>query len=78
MTYSVTLEHGTDGSYLAWVHELPGCFVRGETRGDVDERLPAAIQHSTTGCGCWEFARPTSAHGTEIVAFPSSSRCHAG
>jgi predicted RNase H-like HicB family nuclease len=27
MTYSVTLEHGSDGSYLAWVHELPGCFV---------------------------------------------------
>jgi predicted RNase H-like HicB family nuclease len=32
MTYSITLEHGSDGSYLAWVHELPGCFARGATR----------------------------------------------
>jgi len=44
MTYSVTLEHGSDGSYLAWVHELPGCFVRGETRGEVEERLPEVIR----------------------------------
>src|SRR5712691_6318237 len=44
MTYSVTLEHGTEGSYLAWVHEMPGCVVRGETHGDIEERLPAAIR----------------------------------
>jgi hypothetical protein len=35
MTYSITLEHGSDGSYLAWVHELPGCFARGTTRDAV-------------------------------------------
>src|SRR6266536_2186049 len=34
MTYSVTLEHGSDGSYLAWVEELPGCFVRGASRNE--------------------------------------------
>jgi predicted RNase H-like HicB family nuclease len=44
MMYSVTLEHGSDGTYLAWVHELPGCFVRGETRAEVEERLPEAIR----------------------------------
>jgi predicted RNase H-like HicB family nuclease len=42
--YAVTLEHGTDGSYLAWVHELPGCFVRGDKRAEVEKRLPATIR----------------------------------
>jgi predicted RNase H-like HicB family nuclease len=44
MTYSVTLEHGSDGSYLAWVHELPGCFARGSSREEVKERLPDEIR----------------------------------
>ncbi len=44
MNYSVTLEHGSDGSYLAWVHELPGCFVRGASRDDALSKLPDAIQ----------------------------------
>lgn len=43
MKYSVTLEHGSDGSWLAWVHELPGCFARGPTRADVERSLPARI-----------------------------------
>jgi predicted RNase H-like HicB family nuclease len=42
--YSVTLEHGTDGSYLAWVHELPGCFVRAASREEVETKLPEAIR----------------------------------
>jgi predicted RNase H-like HicB family nuclease len=41
--YDVTLERGTDGTYLAWVNDLPGCAVRGSSREDVLERLPAAI-----------------------------------
>ena len=44
MTYSVTLEHGSDGSYLAWVHELPGCFVRGVSREEVEAKLPEEIE----------------------------------
>jgi predicted RNase H-like HicB family nuclease len=44
LTYSVTLEHGSDGSYLAWVHELPGCFARGASREEVKEQLPTAIR----------------------------------
>jgi predicted RNase H-like HicB family nuclease len=43
VTYSVTLEHGADGTYLAWVHELPGCYVRGGTREEVEAELPSAI-----------------------------------
>lgn len=27
-SYSVTVERGTDGTYLAWVDDLPGCAVR--------------------------------------------------
>jgi predicted RNase H-like HicB family nuclease len=41
--YDVTLERGTDGAYLAWVNDLPGCAVRGRSREDVLERLPTAI-----------------------------------
>jgi hypothetical protein len=39
----VTLERGTNGTYLAWVNDLPGCAVRGSSREDVLERLPRAI-----------------------------------
>lgn len=44
MTYSVTMEHGSDGSYLAWVHELPGCFVRAGSRDEAMSKLPRAIE----------------------------------
>ena len=43
MTYSVTLEHGSDGSFLAWVHELPGCFARGATRDEAIANAADAI-----------------------------------
>ncbi|MGH3078386.1 MAG: type II toxin-antitoxin system HicB family antitoxin [Gaiellaceae bacterium] len=42
-TYSVTLERGSDGSYLAWVDDLPGCAVRARSREEVLEQLPSAI-----------------------------------
>jgi hypothetical protein len=51
MTYSVTLEHGSDGSYLAWVHELPGCFVRGATREEIEAKLPAEIERFCAWAG---------------------------
>ncbi|MGH3110946.1 MAG: DinB family protein [Gaiellaceae bacterium] len=43
MTYEVTLEHGSDGTYLAWVDDLPGCAARGSSREDVLNLLPAVI-----------------------------------
>ena len=42
-TYAVTLERGSDGSYLAWVDDLPGCTLRAPTRSQVLEELPDAI-----------------------------------
>jgi DinB superfamily len=43
VTYAITLEHGSDGSYLAWVHQLPGCFARGATRDEVLANVADAI-----------------------------------
>jgi predicted RNase H-like HicB family nuclease len=43
MTYSITLERGSDGTFLAWVHELPGCYARGKSRDEVLAKLPVAI-----------------------------------
>ena len=56
--YEVTLERGTDGSYLAWVHALPGCAVRAVSREDVLERLPQAISAFSTWIGLPEPAAP--------------------
>ena len=44
MTYSVTLERGTDGTYLAWVDDLPGCAVRAGSRAQVLAELPDSIR----------------------------------
>ncbi len=50
MDYTVTLEHGTDGSCLGWVHELPGCagcladFLRW-TRYIALERMRRLAEH---------------------------------
>jgi predicted RNase H-like HicB family nuclease len=41
--YEVTLERGADGTYLAWVNDLPGCAVRARSRDEVLERMPKAI-----------------------------------
>lgn len=41
--YAVTLERGTDGTYLGWVDELPGCAVRARSRDDALAHLPATI-----------------------------------
>jgi predicted RNase H-like HicB family nuclease len=49
--YAVTLERGADGSYLAWVNELPGCAVRGASKEDVLARLPGAIREFLSWTG---------------------------
>ena len=41
--YSVTVERGTDRTYLAWVDELPGCAVRANSRAELLNELPGAI-----------------------------------
>jgi predicted RNase H-like HicB family nuclease len=50
-SYRVTFERGTDGTYLAWVDDLPGCAVRAESREKVLERLPDAIRSFLTWAG---------------------------
>jgi predicted RNase H-like HicB family nuclease len=37
--YSITIERGTEGSYLGWVDELPGCAARAPDRDGVLEKL---------------------------------------
>ena len=50
MTYSVTLERGTDGTYLAWVDDLPGCAVRARSRAEVlAEACPTPSRRSSPG-----------------------------
>jgi predicted RNase H-like HicB family nuclease len=56
--YAVTLERGTDGSYLGWVDELPGCAVRADSREQVLERLPAAICDFLAWAGVGETPWP--------------------
>ena len=52
--YAVTLERGSDGTYLAWVDDLPGCAVRAPSRDEVLEQLPSAI----TEFVAWTGANP--------------------
>jgi len=42
-SYSVTVERGTDGTYLAWVDDLPGCAVRARSWAELLDVLPGAI-----------------------------------
>ncbi|HKI90732.1 MAG TPA: type II toxin-antitoxin system HicB family antitoxin [Gaiellaceae bacterium] len=62
---SVTLEHGRDGGWIGWVHELPGCFVRGNSREDVERDLPAAIEAFTAWAG--EPAAPVDIEVGDVV-----------
>jgi predicted RNase H-like HicB family nuclease len=65
-SYAVTLERGTDGTYLAWVDDLPGCAVRGDSRGAVLERLPRAISEFLVWAGMDEDASPNVTVSEEV------------
>jgi predicted RNase H-like HicB family nuclease len=43
MNYAVTLERGSDGTYLAWVDDVPGCAVRAGSKAEALEKLPRTI-----------------------------------
>ena len=64
--YEVTLERGTDGTYLAWVNDLPGCAVRGGSRKEVLERLPAAIGEFLAWTGAADVPPPEVTVGDEV------------
>jgi predicted RNase H-like HicB family nuclease len=51
MRYSITLERGANGTYLAWVDDLPGCAVRAPSRAEVLEKLPGAINEFVAWTG---------------------------
>lgn len=59
--YTVTVEHDEAKSYLAWVHELPGCYAHGPTREEAVNNVVDAIERF---CG-WLRAK-----GEEISAEP--------
>lgn len=65
-TYAVTLERGTDGTYLGWVDELPGCAVRAASRPELLERLPEAIAAFLRWIGEPPGAMPTVAVVDEV------------
>lgn len=56
--FGVTLERGADGTYLAWVDDLPGCAFRGGTREDVLAELPGAISSFLSWAGAPEGPEP--------------------
>jgi hypothetical protein len=67
LVYSVTLEHGSDGSYLAWVHDLPGCFARAGTR----EAVLESVEHEIHAFARWLAPMGETveeADGIEVVA----------
>jgi predicted RNase H-like HicB family nuclease len=65
-TYAVTLERGSDGTYLAWVDELPGCAVRGASKPEVLNRLPKAISEFLAWTGGAPATRPQIAVADEV------------
>lgn len=41
--YSVTIDHDEEDVFLAWVHELPGCYAHGRTREEALANVAQAI-----------------------------------
>jgi len=46
--YTVTVEHDDTDLYLAWVHELPGCYAHGSTREEAVNNVGDAIERFRT------------------------------
>jgi predicted RNase H-like HicB family nuclease len=58
-SFAVTLERGADGTYLAWVDDLPGCAARARSREEVLGMLPSVIA---------DFLEWTGQPAREVVA----------
>lgn len=43
-TFTITIERGEDGFYVASVVELPGCHTQAKTLKELDERVKEAIE----------------------------------
>lgn len=44
MTYSVLIQHGNEGGYVATVPALPGCVSQGRTKRDAIKNIKEAIE----------------------------------
>lgn len=42
--YSVTVDHDEEEVFLAWVHELPGCYAHGRSRAEALANVVPAIE----------------------------------
>lgn len=70
MRYSVTLERGVDGGYMAWVHELWGCFARAPTRREVEAKIGPAIEEFREWLGVGAQEPPTGDAPREEAGTP--------
>ena len=43
-SYVYVIERGEDGSYWAYLPDLPGCATSGETAEEVEGKLPEAVE----------------------------------
>ncbi len=50
MRYTVILEKGADGGYVAMVPALPGCVTQGETRDEVIANIHEAAELYIEDC----------------------------
>ncbi|MGH9110133.1 MAG: type II toxin-antitoxin system HicB family antitoxin [Acidimicrobiales bacterium] len=48
-TYSIVVEPEADGTYFVTVPALPGCFTRGETMEECQQRAVEAIEVHIAG-----------------------------
>lgn len=61
--YSIVVEPEGDGTYFVTVPALPGCFTRGETIGESQERAIEAIEAHIAGLEADDEPVPEE-HGT--------------
>ncbi len=47
--YLIVIEQGPDGSYSAYVPDLPGCVATGRTIEEVEREIRGAIQFHIAG-----------------------------
>lgn len=67
MPYSVILERGADGGYMAWVDELPGLMIRAPDRDALVQKIGPAIEQFHKWLRKWEERLPRRASTYRIV-----------
>ena len=70
MSYTVILQHESDGGFVATVPALPGCISQGDTRDEALANVREAIQVYIEDCMKAGEEVPTEA-GREVVDIES-------